>query len=225
MEDQLYIFDPGTNTSKCPMPTTFEHRLGWVDKIERFLTIHNQQDIVNVNKLLEQTLNLQISNIIQRVIAQVIGETETGFVTIKGTDDGALHVSIQEGLEDLLTGIILAAGTNLIGKIQVDGHAYEIKSQAINKTGDQVHDIIAADGSKQHHICSICFTVAGDVTVTLRDETGPLSGAMNFGGTGEPMGMCHNHELAPLPCHAGEKFQITLDAAVLLAGYVTYYSK
>lgn len=77
MADQYFIYDPCTETSIAPRPTNFEHRLGWVDKLEQYLTIHNQEDIVNINKLLETTLNLQISNIIQRVIAQVIGAPMT----------------------------------------------------------------------------------------------------------------------------------------------------
>jgi len=247
MEDEYYKFNPGTNTCHAPLPTKFDHALKFVTKAEQFLTIHNQEDITNVNSLLEQTLNLQVSNIIQRVIAQVIGEHGDGFVTIKGTEDGALHVYPAGGSTDGIIDVLLAAGTNLIGKIQLDtgtasigylaaganvigkvlvqGHAETILSAPITISGDQVHDIIAADGTKQHHICSIMFTVAGDVTITLRDETDLLSGAMNLGGTGEAMGMCHTHDLAPLICHAGEKFQITLDAAVQVSGYVTYYSK
>ncbi|GAJ07409.1 unnamed protein product, partial [marine sediment metagenome] len=91
MENEYFKFNPGTFTCRTPMPTSFEHLLGFVDKIEQYLTIHNQEEIVNINKLLETTLNLQISNIISRVISQVIGEYKDGFVTIKGSEDGALH--------------------------------------------------------------------------------------------------------------------------------------
>ncbi|GAH68745.1 unnamed protein product [marine sediment metagenome] len=84
MQDQLYIFDPGTNTSRCPMPTRFEHFLKFITKDENFLGLHSQEDITNINQQLDQTLNLMVSNIIQRVIAQVIGKTDKGFETIKG---------------------------------------------------------------------------------------------------------------------------------------------
>ncbi|GAJ10085.1 unnamed protein product, partial [marine sediment metagenome] len=70
MESQFYIFDPGTNTSRCPMPTRFDHALKFITKDENFLGLHSQEDITNINQQLDQTTNLMISNIIQRVIAQ-----------------------------------------------------------------------------------------------------------------------------------------------------------
>ncbi|GAH84823.1 unnamed protein product, partial [marine sediment metagenome] len=40
MEDQFYIFDPGTLTSKCPMPTRFDHATakvqGWLEREKVF---------------------------------------------------------------------------------------------------------------------------------------------------------------------------------------------
>lgn len=201
MDNVYFKFNPGTHTGRFPKPTRFDHLLGFASKIEQYLTIHNQEDIVNINELLEQTLNLQISNIISRVIAQVIGETGDGFITIKGTDDGALHVSVQEDPASKKT----------------------IEHEDINFAGIATHDIIAAVAGKSHHIMSIMFTVAGEVNLTLRDETGVFTGAMDFGAASEPRGMTHNHELAPLICTVGEKFQITASHNIQVSGYVTYY--
>jgi len=94
MDREHFIFNPGTNTCQAPLPTKFEHVLKFVTKAESFKTLHSHEDITNVNQILEETLNLQISNIIQRVVAQIIGESTRGFTTIKGTDDGALHVHV-----------------------------------------------------------------------------------------------------------------------------------
>jgi len=245
LENQLYIYDPGTNTSRCPMPTNFDHLLKFITKEENYLGLHSQEDITNINNQLDQTLNLMISNIIQRVIAQVIGQTESGFVTIKGTDDGELHVyapaigaitdlivaagasgslsaklrRVTQGLEDLKTSIVIQSGST----VQIEGTSQTILSKAISISGIQTHDIIAAASGKSHHITSIMFTVAGDVTVTFRDETALLSGAMSFGGTDEPRGMTHNFGFIPLKCDTGKKFQIVLDAAIQVSGVLTYY--
>lgn len=245
MEDQLYTFDPGTNTSRCPMPTRFEHFLSFIPKEENFLGLHSQTDITNINKQLDQTLNLMISNIIQRVIAQVIGQTDTGFITIKGTDNGELHVyapgigaisdaivaagaagslsaklrRVTQGLEDLKSMIVLASGS----KVQIEGTSQTILSKEIDITGAGTHTITADAPSGSYHICSIMFTVTGDVTVTLRDETADLSGDMSFGGTNEPRGMTHNFGQIPLKCDAGKKFQIVTVGAFHLQGVITYY--
>ena len=245
MEDQHYIFDPRTNTCKAPVPDIFEHLLGFISKIENFIALHSQTDITNINSQLDQTLNLMISNIIQRVIAQVIGKTDDGFETIKATDDGELHVHapgigaisdaivaagavgslsaklrrVTQGLEDLKTGITLTSA----GTVQIEGTSQTMLFKAISISGSSTHDIIAVATGKSHHITSIMFTVAGDVSVTLRDETEVLSGVMNFGGTNEPFGMCHNFGFIPLKCNSEKKFQITLDAAIQVSGVVTYY--
>lgn len=223
MESQFYIFDPGTNTSKCPMPTRFVHLLKFITKDENFLGLHSQEDITNINNQLDQTLNLMVSNIIQRVIAQVIGQTDKGFATIKGTDDGALHVYLAKAAATLDILATLQAGGNLIGKVQIEGISQTKQTAKISITGADNHDITEAAPTGSYHICSIMFTVAGEVSVTLRDESGTLTGPMNFGGTDEPRGMTHNFGLVPLKCAAGKKFQINLDGDVQVSGVITYY--
>ena len=225
MEDQHFIFDPGTNTCKAPVPVNFEHLLGWADKIEQFLTIHNQEDIVNINKLLEQPLNLQISNIISRVIAQVIGEYGDGFVTIKGTEDGQLHVYLAGSDETLPLHVLIEAGSELIGKVQIEGTSQTPLKAAINIATATTHDIIAAVSDVKHKITSIVFTVGGDTDITLRDDDGVFTGAMAFGGTNEPRGFVSNHGQIPMCCGTNKKFQITSSAAVQVSGYVLYYDE
>jgi len=85
MEDLFYEFDPGTLTTRAPIPTDFRHLLGWSEKLERFLTIHTHEEMINIDEQLNQTLNLQVSNIISRVIAQLIGLSDLGWRTIKAT--------------------------------------------------------------------------------------------------------------------------------------------
>lgn len=203
MDKEYFKFNPGTHTCRTPLPTTFKHLLGFATKIEQYVTIHNQEEIVNINEVLEQTLNLQVSNIIQRVIAQVIGQTPTGFITIKGTTEGALHVSVREDVASSKT----------------------LKQVAINESTAASNEIVAAVVGKQICIVNLVFTVAGEINITLQSAANALSGAMDFGGTNEPRGFVSNHGEFPLKTTSGEAFNILMSAAVQLSGYVTYYEE
>lgn len=201
MQNEYFSFNPGTVTCRSPIPSKFEHFLKFITKEENFLGLHSQEDITNINNQLDQTLNLMVSNIIQRVIAQVIGQTPTGFITIQATGEGSLYVSVREDPD--------SRKVPLHAKIDIATTA--------------THDIIAGVPGKSHRITAIMFTVGGEVNITLRDETGPFTGAMNFGAATEPNGMTHNHELIPLVCTVGEAFQITLSTDIQVSGYCTYY--
>jgi len=225
MEDQLYLFDPGTITSKCPMPTIFDYFLKTVPKVEQYISLHTQEDIININHQLDETQNLIISNIIQRVIAQIIGQTSDGFVTIKGTDDGELHVYIAGSDTAAPLHILIDAGTNLIGKIQIQGSSQTPLKAVINFATAATHDIIAAVSGVKHKITTIVFTVAGDTNITLKDEDGNFTGAMDFGGTNEPRGFVSNHAQITMNCGTNKKFQIINSAAVQVSGYVLYYDE
>jgi len=203
MEDQHYIFDPGTHTSKCPMPTRFDHLLKWVTKVENYISLHSQEDIININSQLDQTTNLMISNIIQRVIAQIIGQTATGFVTIKGTDDGALHVSIQE---DILS-------QKTLEKAEIDFNT------AISST------IITGTAGKKTNITSIVFTVGGETNIKFIDGATDITGLMDFGGANEPRGIVIPHGESVLPLGTANDFKISSSAAVQVSGYVVYYKE
>ncbi len=247
MEDLLFIFDPGTHTCKSPIPTRFEHLLGSVDKIEQYLTIHSQEDIVNINKLLESTLNLQISNIIQRTISQVIGEYGDGFITIKGTEDGELHVyspgigavaddivdagaigslsaklrRATQGLEDLKTMIVLAAGS----QVQIQGTSRTIKQKVINKASADNSQVIALVAGKQLCLVNIAFTVSDAADIYLNSDANHLTGEMDFGNTGEPKGFVTNNGDFPLKTVAGEGFYIESTTAARIRGFVIYYEE
>jgi len=225
MENEYFKFNPGTNTVRTPIPTTFEHLLGWVDKIEQYLTIHNQEDIVNINKLLETTLNLQISNIIQRVIAQVIGEYKEGFVTIKGTEDGALHVYLADTAATLEILATLQAGTNLIGKVQIEGTSQTVKSAKISSAAGGDILTITPTGSNKIKVTTVVLTVAGATEIKFIDGTTDLTGAMDFGGTNEPRGMVANHGNHPLETTAGAVFKVNSSQAIQVSGYVIYYEE
>ena len=225
MEQQYFSFNPGTVTCRTPLPTTFEHVLKFVTKIEQFLTIHNQEDIVNINKLLEQTLNLQISNIISRVIAQVIGEYGDGFVTIKGTEDGQLHVYLAGSDPTNPIDVTLLAGTELIGKVEIEGTSREVKRAEIwQNTGANVQ-VIALVATKKICIVNIAFTVDAEADIYLNSDANHMTGAMDFGGTNEPKGFVANHGNFPLKTAVGEAFKIESNTSARIAGYVIYYEE
>jgi len=225
MGDQYFKYNPGTKTCRSPRPTNFEHLLGWVEKIERFLTIHNQEEIVNINQLLESTLNLQISNIIQRVIAQVIGEFGDGFVTIKGTQDGALHVYLAGSDPANPIDVTILAGTELIGKVQIEGTSHEVKRAVINENTIANNEIIALVAGKKICIVNLAFTVDAEADIYLNSDANHMSGPMDFGGTNEPKGFVSNHGNFPLKTLAGEGFFIESDTTAWIQGYVIYYEE
>ena len=203
MEDLFYSFDPRTNTTRAPMPTAFEHLLGFVVKDERFITIHNQEQLININEQLEQTTNLIVSNIISRVIAQLIGQTDYGFSTIRATPAGALYV-IQAG--DLSATKIFA-------------------SAAIDHGASGANVIITGSAGTKIKVVFIMFTVFAEVDVTFMSNSTPLSGEMDFGGTDEPRGMVAPMGIGPLVCETAEDFVIDLSGAIHIDGYCTYYKE
>lgn len=203
MEDLLYSFDPGRHASRAPMPTDFRHLLGFVVKDERFLTIHNQSELVNINSQLDQTLNLQVSNIVSRVIAQLIGLTDLGWRTIEATNDGALKVAIDGLLSDT---------RNL---------EYEPIDDALS--GDNT--VIAATAGQKIHVVNMVFTVAGEVNVKLMSGATDISGVMDFGGEAEPRGAVIPLGVGPIVCGTGEAFIINLSAVVQISGFCTYYKQ
>lgn len=195
-----YPFRVSTGSGRRPTPSAFAHIHNYAELIEQFLRLSSQADMVNVTELLDLVGNLYVSNKISRVIAQVIGEVEKGWITIKGTDAGALHV-------------------------HVTNPANEVKGAVINESTLANNQIIALVTGKKICIHTLVFTVDGEVDITLNSDANPLSGPMDFGGTGEPKGMVSNHGSFPLKTNLGEAFKINSSAAVQLSGYCLYYEE
>lgn len=218
-------FQVSVGSGRRPTPTVYEHLRKYSALDLLYQRLASQTDITNINQILENTANLYISNEISRVIAQVIGELDPGFITIKGTKEGGIHVYLAGSEATVEVEATLQAGTETIGNVGIIGTSQIEKSAVITIASAATHDIIAAVADVKHHICSIFFTVAGDVNITLKDEDGNLTGAMDFGGTDEPRGMTHDFGLMPLVCGTNKKFQILLSAAVQVSGVVTYYDE
>ena len=189
-----------TETSKRPTPTKFEHLRKWIDVDEKFIDITNITNLKNINVQLEQTSVLYASNVISRVIAQLLGATESGFVTLEATDAGELKVDTRT-----------ARGT--------------ILNAVINFATAATHEIITAVTGKKIKIVNLMFTVAGETNITLKSDTTLKSGALDFGGTDEPRGMAQHFGDAPLETVSGEAFKMTSSGAVQVSGYVTYFTE
>jgi hypothetical protein len=215
-------FNPATETSRRPTPEKFAHLRKWFDVEEKHYGITNITDLQNVDLLLEQFGELYVSNVVHHVIAQLLGAYAGGFVTLQATAAGELKVQLAAGSSDIGS---LAAGTNLIGKVEIAGTSRTVLKAKIDFSTIATHSIVALVASKQIKICNIMLTVAGETNLTFKSGTTAISGALDFGGTDEPRGMVHHFGDFPLQTTIGEAFQIQSTAAVQVSGYVTYYTE
>jgi len=218
-------FDPATETSRRPTPEKFAHLRKWIDVDEKYIDITNITELKNINIQLEQSSKLFVSNVISRVIAQLLGATEDGFVTLEATKTGELKVKLTAADIAQLIAVELAAGTNLIGQVEIAGTSRTVLKAKIDFATATTHEIIAGASGKQIKIANIMLTVAGETNLTFKSATTAISGAMDFGGTDEPRGMGHNFGDFPLDTTSGEAFQITSSGAVQVSGYVTYFTE
>lgn len=130
---------------------------------------------------------------------------------------------VTQGLEDLKTNVALATGTNTIGNVNVTGTSQTIKKAVINIAAAASNEIVAAVSGNKISVVNIVFTVAGDVNITFQSASTALTGAMDFGGSGEPKGLSAHLGNFPLQTASGEAFNILLSAAVQVSGFITYY--
>jgi len=237
-------FDPATVTSRRPTPEKFAHLRKWVEEKKRSVKITSITEMTNINQQLEQNAELYVSNIISRVIAQLIGKYGDGFVTLEATESGELKVqvaggtaaigSLAAGTEEigsvgLLAGTAeigkLAAGTALIGKIEVAGTSRTVLQAAISIASASDNNIITAVSGKKIKIVNIFFTVFGEVNITFCSNSNVISGAMDFGATDEPRGMVIPFGNFPMETVSGEAFKIRASTTVQVSGYCNYYTE
>jgi len=216
-------FDPATETSRRPTPERFAHLRKWVEPTVRNIPLTTITEITNITQQLEQSATLFINNIISRVIAQLTGKYGDGFVTIEGTEAGALHVHIKDSDAGATLAVTISAGTEIMGKIQVEGPGQTMLKAVINTAAGGPTALIAAAPGLKHHVTMIVLTVAGDTSITFSTAAAAMTGAMAFGGTDEPRGMVANHGNFPLVGGTNEAFNITNSGSVLITGYLVYY--
>lgn len=192
-------FNPSTETSKRPTPEKFKHLRTWIAVDEKFIDITNITELKNINVQLEQSSKLFVSNVISRVIAQLLGAYEDGFVTLEATAAGALKVAVL-------------------------GSTHTILTKAINLNGAGPHTLVTPPTGERVFITNIMFTVSDDVDVVFYSDAVPISGDMHFGGTDEPRGMVQHFGDYPMRTLTDKPFKIGGGAGVDIDGYMTYYT-
>lgn len=190
---------PGTGTTlRRITPTAFAHLRKWIEEVKRNIKITSITEMTNINQQLEQNAELYVSNIISRVIAQLIGKYGDGFVTLEATADGAL-------------------------KVQSEREAKAITSAKIDFAGAGDTTIVTGQAGKQIKIATLVFTVAGETNIMLKAGATAFTGPMDFGGTDEPRGMVDTHGYCAYELPVGQSFVINSSLAVQVSGYVTGY--
>ena len=193
-------FNPATECTRRPTPELFDHLRKWIPSDQKYIDITSIQNLQDINLQLEQTPTLYASNIIQRVIAQLIGAYGLEFRTIKATDGGALYVAPM-------------------------GSGHIVLNKVINFSTAATHSVVAAVTGKKIKITNILLIVAGETNITLLSAATPISGPMDLGGTAEPRGFCSHFGDTPLETAEGEAFQITSSGAVQVSGCLTYFTE
>lgn len=192
-------YDPGTVTSRRrPTPTEFAHLRKWIDVEEKSIDITNITNLKNINLQLEQTSKLFVSNIISRVIAQLIGAYGDGFVTLAATEDG--HLIVQNERESKTAVSVAIAFSDGVDEIIVAG----VEGVTIQLT-------------------SIMLTVDGETDLIFKDGVADLTGPMDFGGADEPRGMVYTTGFLPWTITEGRSFIIESSNAVQVSGFITGY--
>lgn len=213
-------YDPGTFTSRRPTPEKFEHLRKWIDVDEKFIDIRNITELKNINVQLEQSSSLFVSNVISRVIAQLLGAYGDGFVTLEATSDGKLKVETTIGAG---TTVGLDAGSELIGKVESVAGSRTVEQAII--TGDYSGDkeIIAKHLTKKIMLLNIFLVVSGAVSLAFRGGGADLTGIMELGDTDEPRGMVINFGDFPMEIAANKNFGINTTGTSDVMGFVNYY--
>jgi hypothetical protein len=100
------------------------------------------------------------------------------------------------------------------------GEDIEYASISISAAGTYL--IVAGIQGRRIIITSISFTVDGECFITLASSYGNISGAMPFGGEGQPFGMAAGTGAYFIPLQEGAGFSITVSEDVNVGGFVTF---
>lgn len=191
-------YNPGTHASRRPTPERFAHLRKWITPVDRSISLTTINEMTNINQQLGQSPELFVSTIVSRVIAQLIAVYEDGFVSLRGTFDGALHV-------------------------QTSRESKSITSAPINIEPGGDGTIVTCDADEIINITTLVFTVGGMTNITLYNGAVAITGPMDFGGDDEPRGMVVSQGFLPYQLTAGSSFIIESSEDVQISGYITGY--
>lgn len=211
-------YDPGTDTSKRPTPETFSHLKKFTAPIVRDIKITSIEQMTNINQQLEQSAELYVSNIISRVIAQLIGKYGDGFVTLEATEDGKLKVSTAEYGGNAIDLQADADGNLIVSTIADSKTHFSVKVDFADGV-DEV--IVAAVAGVTLNITNMMLTVGGETNLDFADGVGDLTGPMDFGGTDEPRAFVFTAGQDPWKITVGRAFVIGSSEVVQISGFVS----
>lgn len=161
-------------------------------------------------------------------------ETKIGEVQASPTANTVLDrlKAIATGITGLLSGIVLAAGTNLIGKVigalrtdalYNDTTALTPKFAKIDVASSGNNTLVAAVTSKKIRVIRYTLKAAGAVNVKFQSGAGgtDLSGAMPLAGAGDGVTGAEAL-LGHLETASGALLNLNLSAGVQVSGHLTY---
>ena len=99
----------------------------------------------------------------------------------------------------------------------------DARAWGVDLTGPGTRVVIAPTPGYRTYISSIVLTVDGETNVTIGMGVFGVSGAMDFGGEGQPKGIVMAMGNSPLPCGEGGLTISSDGAGVHLTGLVVYY--
>jgi hypothetical protein len=98
----------------------------------------------------------------------------------------------------------------------------DLQTAAIDIDAAGTEIIILPNPNFYLYIATIVLTVSGETNITLHFGVFGESGAMDFGGEGEPRGIVIAMGNSPTSCGTGS-FQITSSDAVHVGGFISYF--
>lgn len=140
-----------------------------------------------------------------------ISEITDGEIALYGSSDGGVTWYSVKLAAD---GGLLAGGTSKT-----------IQTAKIDIATATRHEIIEATASQKIYVVGLFFTLSTENDITLENGTTALTGAMPFGGTGEPKGMTENWWPIGIPMSTNTAFNITLSSAQQVSGLCLYYKE
>lgn len=166
--------------------------------------------------VLEDSSGTEISPATETTLAAI--QTALGEVQASPTNN-----TVLDRLKDLLTGISLAAGTNLIGNV---GHGKTLKSVTGTVSADT--DIVAAVTAKRIKVVSLSLLTSSTTAVTVTLQSGATTALATYPLQAISGGVSGISQSIPAPSFlfatvAGEKLTLDVSAAQSVAYNLTYF--
>ncbi len=135
-------------------------------------------------------------------------------------------ISTKTGIEDVSEVEVNPATEDTLSSID-SAFNKTILQAKIDFSSSGNNTIVSADATKKIKVVSLRLTVAGETNLTFKRGGTAISGAMDFGGTGESRGMVDGGSVINPIIETGtnETFVINSSSAVQVSGWITYFKE